>query len=151
MKYLELFENFKNISKPQSSESDRNKIEETIKDIFLELNDERFRISIGWLNDGPGGAYWNQYPILTIYMEKNGESGRFNDLGKWNYRNRPTEESIVSFDTDRVKEPINMAIEYISSIWPNCRVCFDWPGKDYYDKEIPNGTLESLKIIVFEK
>lgn len=95
MRYIKIFEDFQ--------ELDRNKIESDLQDIFVELKDNSFDISVGWMGNNPN-------PTLTITIEPILQR----------VRNR--------FITGDIVEQCLMAEDYIKTFWPKCKIMYTAGG-----------------------
>jgi hypothetical protein len=107
MRYIKLFENFQ--------ELDRTKIESDLQDIFVELKDNSFDISVGWMGN-------NLNPTLTITIEPiTSITQKVNNLRNFGVSNG-------TFKTGDIYEQCLMAEDYIKTFWQKCKIMYTAGG-----------------------
>jgi len=107
MRYIKLFENFK--------ELDREKIESDLQDIFVELKDNSFDISVGWMGNNPN-------PTLTITIEP------ITSIAQKVINLRNFRRANNVFKTGDIIEQCLMAEDYIKIFWPKCKIMYTAGG-----------------------
>lgn len=103
MRNIKLFENFQ--------ELDRTKIESDLQDIFVELKDNSFDISVGWMGNNPNTTLTITIEPITSIAQK-----------AINLRNFRKANNV--FKTVDIIEQCLMAEDYIKTFWPKCKIMY---------------------------